>query len=109
MAEMEPNRYKAALEHAAEVIDQKRTALAGDGGMGSSIRTKIAAHEGWVCDAADDWVTDFAAKCTPVINEFDTAYDEVKAAADQQPAEVRAGHPHGLAYGRPRQHGNIPV
>jgi len=89
MGEMKPNLYKAALAEARTVVDQQRTALAGDNGIGASIKTKIATHGGWVCDQADDWITEFTGKCTPVMNDFDNAWSEVDSAWHGQPSDVR--------------------
>ena len=56
--------------------------------MGHSIKTKIATHEGWVSSEADTWITEFTAKCTPVTNDFDNAWDEVHAAWQAEPDQV---------------------
>lgn len=88
MGDKRPNKYKAALASAKSTIDDERTTLAGDNGIGHSIKTKIATHEGWVCDEADTWVTEFTGKCTPVATDFDNAWSEVHAAWQAEPDEV---------------------
>jgi len=85
---MAENKYKAALAAAMSSINEKRTALAGENGMGHSIKTKIATNDGWVCDEADTWVTEFTAKCTPVTTDFDNAWDEVNLAHGEEPDDV---------------------
>lgn len=99
--EKEHNNYKDDLAAAKTVIETQRSQLVGEGGIGHAIRNQIAGHGGWVCTAADDWVTDFAGKCTPIKTEFDTAWDEVDTAWAAEPLKVDAGNWRGDAYNAP--------
>lgn len=110
MTAKEPNNFKRAINDARSVLSDAVTSLSGDGGMGRAITTRISAHEGWVCDAADDWVADFAGRCPAVMGEFDTALAELDSAWRGEPDLVDEGNWRGIAYssrsGRPSR---IPI
>ena len=71
---------------------------------GSDIQALID-DEGWVCDAATDWVTEMKEHTAKILPAFDDAIDDVKAAITAEEAafpgdghQVPKGHPHGVAY-----------
>ena len=110
MAGKETNNFKRALSDAMDVVNEARTSLEANGSLGEKVKTKIATHEGWVCDAADDWIADLTAKCAPVMGEFDTAWAELESVWRNQPDEVDEGNWRGIAYNASgRRHSNIPV
>ncbi|WP_332663333.1 hypothetical protein [Aeromicrobium sp.] len=110
MAGKETNNFKRALGDALGVIEEARTSLEANGGIGESVKTKIATHEGWVCDAADDWIADFTAKCSPIMGEFDTAWTELDSMWRNEPDEVDEGNWRGNSYNASgHRPSNIPV
>lgn len=98
VANEETNFYKQELKEALDIIDEEREKVRGENGMGHGVKNKIATQEGWVCTEADNWVTDFTGRCTPVMNEFDTAWDEINTLHEDEPVKVDEGDPRGLAY-----------
>ena len=94
----EQNNFKRAINDARTVLREAVTSLAGSNGMGQDVTTKIASHEGWVCDAADDWVADFTGRCPAVMGEFDTALAELNSAWQGEPDTVDEGNWRGIAY-----------
>ena len=71
---------------------------------GSDIQQLID-DEGWVCDAATEWVTEMKEHTGKILPAFEDAIDDVEAAISAEEAnfpgdghKVPKGHPHGLAY-----------
>ncbi len=110
MAEKETNNFKRALHEAMGVVEEARTSLTANGSLGDDVKTKVSTHQGWVCDAADDWIADLTAKCSPIMGEFDTAWSELASVWRNQPDEVDEGDWRGIAYNSSaRRPSNVPV
>lgn len=109
MTAKEPNNFKRALSDAVGVVEEARTSLTANGSLGENVKTKVATHEGWVCDAADDWIAELTAKCSPVMGEFDTAWTELDSAWRSEPDEVDEGDWRGVSYYSSGRRQNVPV
>ena len=98
MADKETNQYKAALHAALGVIDEQIALVSGDQGMVQPVVSRIATQDGWVCDAADEWVSELSERCTPIATEFQAARDEVHGEWSGEPDEVDANDWRGNRY-----------
>src|SRR5262245_18033797 len=85
----ETNFYLITLENCRDtLIPGARDAVYdGSGDPGSGIASSISGG-GWVCDKADDWVTELLAHTKKVLPAFDGAISDVNAAISAE----RAAH-----------------
>jgi len=98
--ETEPNLYRNTLSSAkSTAVDARDTITDTPGAIADPIANPLA-QGGWVCDAADDWITELRSHLTGVDTAFGTAVTTLQTAYDGENERVPVGDPHGLAWTR---------
>lgn len=97
----EPNNFRTTL-----VTAKTSVSTCGDNvhtGYGSPL-DKIAnplAGGGWVCDEADEWITEMRSQCAGIPEAFDEAVSTIQSRINSEPDRVPENDYRGVAW--PRQ------